>query len=252
MIKVTLEKALINLELRLPKTSIGGWNYGKEIPAWRSCFNIIQPMYGATRKLRAISRERDVEKLLDTLTEVKFAVIFSQLGFQVEIEPLANKRESSSNPDLRITRDGFSSIVEVKRFRAPHYFSPGLRLEPFPEELSEKYVLPSFGHPEKDVKKVFHEIQKKYAQAGVGCIIALWNSNDELTPQDVYIAANKFKKQYSDYPRNPIFVLLRGDPFEKFTCIELRDKLSQHREQWVREFREVNPDLVLAKIPTLR
>lgn len=242
-----MEKALKNLELRLPKTSLVGWNYGNEIPAWRRCFEVIQSMPGASRKFDTIANERDVEQLNDTLTEIKYAVIFAQLGFQVEIEPLSNKQEVSSNPDLRITRDGYSSFVEVKRFRAPGPFSPGQRLQPLPNEIPETYEFPPFGDPIKDVRKILTEIENKFRQAGTEGIIAIWNSNDELTPHEVGIAVYRLKL-HSSHSQKSSFVLLRGDPGEKFSCFELRNRLAPYQEQWMRELKQVTPDDILGRI----
>lgn len=242
-----MEKALKNLKLRLPKTTLGGWNYGNEIPAWRRCFEIIQSIPGVSQKFNAIANERDVEQLKDTLTEIKYAVIFMQLGFQVEIEPLLNKQEASSNPDLRITRDGYSSFVEVKRFRAPGTFSPGQRLQHLPDEILEIHEFPSFGDSIKDVEKLRTEIENKFRQASTEGIIAIWNSNDELTPHEVETAAHRLKL-YSSHSQKSSFVLLRGDPNEKFSCFKLRNSLARYQEQWMSELKQVIPDDILGKI----
>ncbi|MCI0395234.1 MAG: hypothetical protein L0332_04225 [Chloroflexi bacterium] len=242
-----LEKALKNLELRLPKTSLGGWNFGNEIPAWRRCFEVIQATPGASRKFDTIANVRDTEQLKDTLTEIKYAVIFAQLGFQVEIEPLSNQQEASSNPDLRITQDGYSSIVEIKRFRAPGPFSPGQRLQPLPDEVPETYVFPPYGDPIKDIQKIFTEIENKFRQAGTEGIIAIWNDNDELSPPEVGTAVNRLKL-HSSHSLKSSFVLLRGDPSERFSCFELRDRLAPYQEQWMSELKQVTPDDILGRI----
>lgn len=242
-----MEKALKNLEFILQETSSRGWNYGKEISAWRKCFEIIQSMPGASRKFFAIANERDVEQLKDTLTEVKYAVIFAQLGFHVEIEPLLNKQEASSNPDLRIKRDGYDSIVEIKRFRAPSPYSPGQRLQRLPDENSETYEFPPFGDPIKDEQKIFTEIENKFRQAGKEGIVAIWNSNDELTPHEVATAVYRLKL-HSNHSQKSSFVLLRGDPYEKFSCFELRDRLDLYQKKWMNELKQVTPDDILGRI----
>jgi len=245
--EANLEKALKNLELRLPKTRYGGWNYGNEVPAWRRCFEVIQSMHGANRKLSAIANEQDVEQLMDTLAEVKYAVIFAQLGFQVEIEPLANEQKASSNPDLRITRDGCSSIVEIRRRRPPGPFSPGQRLQRLPDEIPQTYEFPSYGDRIKDMQKILTEIENKFRQAGTEGIIAIWNTNDELTPQEVETAVHELKL-YSSHSQKSSFVLLRGDPGERFSCFKLRDRLAPHREQWMNELKQVVPDGILCRL----
>ncbi len=242
-----MEKALSNLELRLPRTSLGGWNFGNEIPAWRRCFEIIQPMHGAKGKIDDIANEYDVEQLRDLLAEVKYAVIFAQLGFHVDIEPFGRKRQATGNPDLRITRDSHSSIVEVKRFRSPGRFSPGPRLQRIPDEIPETYELPVYGDLSKDIQKVFTEIENKFRQAGTEGIIAIWNSNDELSPDEVRTAAFRHKEQ-SSHPRKSSFVLLRGDPGERFSCFELQDRLMPYHQQWMSEFEQVFPDDILSRL----
>lgn len=130
-------------------------------------------MQGASKKFDAIAREQDTEQLLDTLTEIKFAVIFNQLGFNVNIEPSITVNGISLHPDLEIMKDGHSSIVEVKRFRAPGSHSPGQRMENLPEEAPAGYVFPAFGDPKKDLQKIFNEIEKKFRQAGNQGILAI-------------------------------------------------------------------------------
>lgn len=154
-----MEKALKNLELKLPKTSLGGWNYGNEIPAWRRYFEVIQSMPGASRKFDAIANERDVEQLNDTLTE----------------------------------------------------------------------------------------IENRFRQAGTEGIIAIWNSNDELTPHEVETAVYRLKL-HSNHSQKSSFVLLRRDPCEKFSCFELRNRLAPYQEQWMSELKQVTPDDILGRI----
>lgn len=242
-----MEKALSNLELRLPRTSLGGWNFRNELPAWRRCFEIIQLMPGAKGKLDDVANEHNVEQLRDLLAEVKYAVIFAQLGFQVDIEPFGRKRQEASNPDLKITRGSYSSIVEVKRFRSPGRFSPGQRLQRIPNEITETYELPVYGDLSKDIQKVFTEIENKFRQAGIEGIIAIWNSNDELSPDEVKTAAFRHKEQ-SNHPSKSSFVLLRGDPGERFFCFALQYRPIPYHQQWMSEFEQIVPDDILSRL----
>ena len=240
-----LDRAIANLELRLPKTSLGGWNFGNEIPAWRTCLQIMQSMDGAEGKLREIGRERNVEQLLDLLAEVKFAVIFSQLGFIVEVTPHIAGRGKGHRPDLRVARDNSSSVVEVKRFRPPGRFSPGRRMTHFVDTAKAIHRFQEYGDLPMDIRKVAFEIEGKFRQASSDGIIAIWNSNDELSPEEVDAATSRLRLQ-SNQRRKPAFVLLRGDPGERFACFALQNQLMQQHVQWIEELTQVVPDAILA------
>jgi hypothetical protein len=228
-----MEKALQNL-IRLLKTEVRSWHYGFEQAFWRSSFEVIQPMPGSTVKFEEIGNECNREQLLDTLAEVKYAVIFSELGFQVEIEPLRNELQGA-NPDLRVSKDGYSSIVEVRRFR------PSASQVPV---SSTSGVLTEYGNPPRDWQKIFGEIEGKFRQAGSEGIIAFWNNSDNLESAEVESAAHAHALQAS--PRRSSFVLFRSYlDDEDFSCYKLRYRLPPHQEAWMTELERVNPRRVL-------
>ena len=66
----------------------------------------------SNRVFARIAAASDKEQLEDYLAEVRYALIFCGLGFEVTIEPGGNK-----GPDLSISRDGHSAVVEIMRFR---------------------------------------------------------------------------------------------------------------------------------------
>lgn len=242
-----MKKALKNLEKLFPKTSLGGRNFRQELKFWQNCFEIVQSMPRATKKFKAIARERDVEQLLDTLAEIKFAVIFNQLGFQVEIEPFFEGNNSLLHPDLKISKDNHSSIVEVKRFRPPGPNSPGKRMQNVPKDIPNDYVFPEIGDPIKDLQKIFNEVEKKFRQTGREGIIAIWNSNDELSPHEFLIAAHGHKK-ISERDTTASFVIIRADPWENFICAELSKGISNIHKRWKSDFEKVVPDKILQNI----
>ncbi|MFV2044086.1 MAG: hypothetical protein ACC700_12755 [Anaerolineales bacterium] len=241
-----MEKALSNLESHLGRINRDGWYFGNKISTWRKFFQIIEPMLGAKGKLDDIANEHDNEQLMDLLAEVKYAVIFAQLGFHVDVEPVGCKQQETGGPDLRITRDNRSSPVEVKRFRSLGRHSPGQRLQRIPDEIPETYRLPAYGDLSKDINKVSTEIENKFRQAGPAGIIAIWNSNDELSPDEVGTAAFRLKTQ-SNHPRKSSFILLRGDPGERFSCFKLQDTLMPYHKHWIDEFKQVAPDGFLSR-----
>lgn len=242
-----MKKALDNLEQLLPKTSFGGWNFGQDLKSWEICFTIIQPMLGASKKFKTIANERDVEQLLDTLAEIKFAVIFNQLGFQVEIEPFFEDNYALPHPDLIISKDNHSSIVEVKRFRPPGPNSPGKRMQNIPNDIPNDYVFPEIGDPIKDLQKIFNEVEKKFRQTGSEGIIAIWNSNDELSPHEFLRAAHRHKN-LSERDTTASFVIIRADPWENFTCTELSKGISNIHKRWKSDLEKVAPDKILQNI----
>jgi hypothetical protein len=228
-----VENAIQNL-VRLLETDAPSWQYGLEHAFWRCCLEVIQPMPGSTLKLREIATKDDKEQLLDTLAEVKYAVIFSELGFQVEIEPLKNNRRGS-NPDLRISKEGHSALAEVKRFR------PSVNPAP---ELGEASILSEYGAPIRDLKKLFDEVEAKFRQAGSEGIIALWNNNDNLESIEVESAVHAHALQAN--PKRASFLLLRSYiDDENLSCYKLRYRLPAHQEVWMTELEQVNPRQVL-------
>lgn len=233
-----MEKALQNL-VQVLKTDVLSWRNGSEELFWRSCFEVVQSMPGANQKFRSIAKQRDGEQLQDTLAEIKYAVIFAELGFQVEIEPLISE-DRKANPDLRISRDGHSSIVEVKRFRPSDDLGPKLFSV---DELSELAVLPEFGDPEGDWQKIFDEVERKFRQAGADGIIAIWNNAGRLLPKEVESAAHAHLLRGNS--KRSSFVLFRSDCVENFYCFKLRHKIFSYQEKWMAEFSGVEPQELL-------
>ena len=86
-------------------------------------FKLVQQMPGANRIFYRIASAPDQEQLQDYLAEIRYAVVFAGLGFQVTIEPLG-----AAGPDLKVARNGHEAIVEVMRFRniypGPPMFEP--------------------------------------------------------------------------------------------------------------------------------
>jgi hypothetical protein len=122
---------------------------------WRERLKRVQKMPGAGKKLECIAAKRGKEELCDYLAEIKFALIFAGLKFEVEIEPLGEKEKG---PDLLIQRDNYNMFVEVKRFR---HINPG------PKELSlsdESPILLEYGDIKRDTKKVLDSILDKFSQ----------------------------------------------------------------------------------------
>lgn len=229
-----MEKALQNLA-RLLKTIDPSWRFGFEIAFWRSCFEVLDRMSGSAVKFHEIANESNKEQLLDTLAEVKYAVIFSELDFSVEIEPL-RKESQGANPDLRISKDSYSSFVEVGRFRPSR--------NPVPMLSSTSGVLSEYGDPQRDWQKIFDKVEGKFRQAGGDGIIAFWNNNDNLEYVEVESAAHTHVIQ--GRPNKSSFLLFRSHLEDaNFFCYKLRVSLPTYQKIWMNELERVNPKQVL-------
>lgn len=229
-----MEKALQNVT-RLLKTKDPSWRSGLEIAFWRSCFEVLGQMTGSAVKFHEIADESDKEQLLDTLAEVKFAVIFSELGFSVEVEPL-RKESLGANPDLRISKNGYNSLVEVKRFRPSR--------NPVPELSNTASVLSKYGDPQRDWQNIFDKINDKFRQVGNDGIIAFWNNNDNLEYVDVESAAHAHAIKARSSKSS--FLLFRSHlEDENFFCYKLKYSLPAYQKIWMSELEQVNPKQVL-------
>ena len=162
----TFQKALQNVSLLLEKS---------EAQLWRSRLERVGQMAGASLKFKRIASARDKEGLYDYLAEIRYALVFAGLGFQVRLEPLGEK-----GPDLEISRDGHTAVVEVKRFRQ---INPG----PSKISLSDKefsddtFLLEPYGDLEREINKCASRVEEKFKQVGdMASIIASWNDDEDL------------------------------------------------------------------------
>jgi hypothetical protein len=148
-------------------------------------------------KLKTASK---LERLNDYLAEMKFGIIFEDLGFKTTIVPEAD----GPTPDLLVARDGFNSFVEVKHFR---------RVPPGAPEVEKLYINSSFfrkfGSPERDVMKALLRIRDKFRQVrgSEPGIIALWNDDEEMEAIEVGEAVEALIENDRNIPRNLLFVL---------------------------------------------
>lgn len=168
-----MEKALKNLSLLLKERQ---W----EVEFWRKCLEGIREMPRAHRIFRRITRAPDIEQLYDTLAEVKYALIFVGLGFNVEIEPKGNK-----GPDLGISRENHTAVVEVKRFRQVNEVPT---INDLPTINGERIIpgVPDF----KDAPKIYNEVWGKFSQVdNEEAVIALWSDDVDIYQRPVKCAA---------------------------------------------------------------
>lgn len=173
-----MKKAIENTKLLLGEVSMF-WDQ-----RW---FEWAQEIDRSNRVFKRIASAKDKEQLKDALVEIRYALIFSGLGFEVEFEPEGNR-----GPDLGISRDGVKAVVEIKRFRKVNDGPPVLNIDDFDDE---NFVLPEYGNIPRDVRKVFNRILDKFRQIGSQKgIIAIWNDDEEIEEIETSFAVYDIRK----------------------------------------------------------
>ena len=170
-----MHKALQKIELFLGEYAV---------QSWLKRLERFQKMPGAHQTFKRIGAVQDIEQLEDYLAEVRYALVFAALGFQVEIEPLGRK-----GPDLRVSRDDHDVFVEIMRFRKIY---PGPPLF----DLSDKSsISPEYGDIPRDIRKAFEKILKKFSQVGNDeSIIAIWNDDEDMEELEVNTAVMNIRR----------------------------------------------------------
>ncbi|MEW6374699.1 MAG: hypothetical protein AB1502_02785 [Thermodesulfobacteriota bacterium] len=198
-------------------------------------FERLQQMPNASRMFFKIASALDKEQLEDYLAEVRYALVFAGLGFQVEIEP-----DGIKGPDLKISRDDHQAIVEVTRFRKIH---------PGPSKLAlsdENLRLPIYGNPLRDIRKAFDKLLSKFPQVeGEQAIIAIWNDDGDLEEGEVKTAINALcndaERGILSLPHCLLFILysspwVRTIDHKQLYCFPLRHLDQPDQITWQSEF----------------
>jgi len=215
----------------------------REKQFWQSRFERFRQMLGADSKFKRIAEAPDKEQLYDYLAEIKYALVFAGLGFQVEAEP-----SGKEGPDFRVSRDDHSAFVEAKRFRQMY---PGPSKISFSDKefLDDTFLLKPYGNPERDVKKVKDRITEKLKQVSEGTsIIALWNDDGDLEDIEVEQAAcqlcdDMVQKRLS-LPSGLLFILYASN--QQFYCFPLRT-LEIHHINWMCELEKHSVDALVER-----
>ena len=187
-----MQKAIENIKLLLGEKSA--------ILAQR-WFERANKVKKSKRVFQRIASAKDKEQIADSLAEIRYALIFAGLGFEVEFEPMGNQ-----GPDLGIKRDNKEAVVEVKRFRKTSSEIPLLNLD------DENLTLPEYGNIPRDVRRAFDKILTKFRQVEYQTgIIAIWNDDEELeeveTDTAVYNIRNDVKRGLLKTPDGLLFAL---------------------------------------------
>ena len=174
---------------------------------------------GAEKKFKEFSCANKLG-FSDLLIEVRYALIFKGLGFEVEIEPDIGSEETRKI-DLKLQKDGEECFVEVTHFRPiPTHEGP----PEFNEELCE--ILPEYGNIEKATEKTAQKIIDKCKQLGSRIsIIALWNDDEDLEEIEVEFAVTALIERGS-FPEGLQFILY-GSNWKVYRSNEGRTKTKQ-------------------------
>jgi len=164
-------------------------------------FEGAQKFTKVNRVFRRIASTKDKEQLADYLAEIRYALIFAGIGFEVEFEPAGNR-----GPDLGIERDHERAVVEIMRFRKINSGLPLLNFE------NENLILPKYGNIPRDIRKAFNKLLAKFRQLeNQKGIIAIWNDDEELeeaeTETAVYNVRADVKKGLLTMPDGLLFAL---------------------------------------------
>ena len=172
---------------------------GKETDGWcQDYFGQVQKIKGANRVFIRIASAIDKEQIEDYLVEIRFALIFIALKYDVEFEPFGEK-----GPDLKIERDNRCIVLEITRFR---------KIYPCPPPLDVSESCNEYGNSPRDIKKSIEKITEKFRQvANHNSIIAIWNDDGELENKEVETAVLNICTDVSNnirsIPNGLLFVL---------------------------------------------
>lgn len=177
---------------------------GQYVDDYQRQFQKIQQMPGGDSIIRRIADSRDEKQLKDYLTEVRYALVFAALQFQINIEPFEKK-----GPDLKISKNGNSAIVEIARFRKINPGPPMLN-----ELLDENLELMEYGDIKRDIRKCYEKICSKFRQIEhreIKAIIAIWNDDEALEDIECMEAVRRVQRDYDSgnipIPHNLSFIL---------------------------------------------
>jgi hypothetical protein len=228
-----MHKAIENIRLRLSERSA--------ILAQR-WFERAHEITKASRVFQRIASTKDKEQLLDYLAEIRYALLFIGLGFEVAFEPAGNR-----GADMEIERDGEKAVVEIMRFRKINAGLPMLDLD------DENLILSEYGNISRDVRKAFDKILAKFRQIeNRKGIIAIWNDDEELeeieTEAAVHDIRNDVKKGLLAIPKDLLFALYGSKWIgnQQLYCFPFQN-LERPFEKWKAEIEKADVSSVIER-----
>jgi hypothetical protein len=222
-----------------------------EILPLQEQFERIQQMPGANGLFRRVASATDREQLVDYLAEVRYALIFAGLHFEVHIEPLGRR-----GPDLKVSRDNQEAFVEVMRFRKVSSGPPPL------DPADENLVLQVYGNPLRDIQKAFEKLVAKFRQVqDAQAIIAIWNDDGDLEELEVQAAVMSLWEDASHglllLPSSLLFVLygspwIRAGDHKQLHCFPLHLTDRSRQLTWKHELEGSNVTSLIQRALSIR
>lgn len=145
------------------------------------------------------------EKINDILAEIRFIFLFLDCGWAVEKIP---KIKGSKYPDLRVTSDSFSALVEIKHIRFKYSGPPST-------SNTQDEMLVEYGNPRWTNRKIidvasdaidqiFSYLKHDPMDIPIIPMIALWSSDESIEAVDVKSSMPQLiedlKKKKPDFP----------------------------------------------------
>lgn len=220
-----------------------------EAQLWGSLLERVQKLLGVSSTFKRIAAAPDREQLFDYLAEIRYALVFIELGFEVQIEPLGKE-----GPDLEISRDGRSAVVEVKHFRQVDLGPPKIPLSN-KEFLDDTFLLEPYGNPERDVNKIISRAIKKFKQVSNNeSIIAFWNENENDIETEIAVRELRevVAQRKLELPSGLLFILYGSSwqrPRQQFYCFQLQ-VLEKPHINWIQEIESSFVDTLMRRALT--
>jgi hypothetical protein len=200
---------------------------GRDATGYAKWLSVAKSWPNAAALHRSIALAASREYLLDHLAALRYALIFSNLGFAVEFEPTGSK-----GPDLLVRRDGLSTTIEVTRFRHMHSGSPKVGIG---ELQSDDFRLEPYGDPARDIIKCLEKVRGKFHQAsGPSAVIAVWNSDDDLEELEMASALADLQRDL-ELPVGLEFIVYGSCWGDRLYCFPMMREPSRRVLRWVDE-----------------
>lgn len=154
----------------------------QQVNTFAQWVDLASTFLGSKHVFRRIAQAKENEAIFDYLAEIRFALTFASLEFELQFEPCGDK-----GPDLWVSRNAQSAYVEVRRIR-PSQVEPVLPFLDLTDETSEARLV-EYGDLGRSVKKIEDELSDKFRQIGESTsIIACWSDRFVVEEIDFELA----------------------------------------------------------------
>ncbi|WP_277059024.1 hypothetical protein, partial [Trichlorobacter lovleyi] len=183
---------------------------------------------GYATKFTRVKEVSSKEELYDYLAEIRYALLFKSLDFEVTMEP-----EGDKGPDLKITKDDIVAFVEVTRFRPTKELQNTYNMSQSPEGEIE---VEEYASVDKCIQKIYSKVTGKFNQLkDYYGILALWNDSDEIDFEDILPSIKNIKSITDEsvvIPDNLNLIVFASFEYldRQFHCYKISTKLDEKLE----------------------